>query len=44
MTPFREGELSGGDFMANMGGLEHYKIFGYKGINIQSDFNCSALL
>jgi len=24
--------MIGGDFMVNMGGLEHYKKFGYKGI------------
>ena len=43
MTPFKEGELTGGDFMANMGGLEHYKRFGYKGDNVKSDSCCSSL-
>lgn len=33
MTPFIDGELMGGDFKANLGGLDHYRRFGYKGLN-----------
>jgi hypothetical protein len=31
VSPFREGDMVGGDFQVNLGGLEHYKRFGYKG-------------
>ena len=31
VSPFEEDEMVGGDFMANMKGLDHYKRFGYKG-------------
>jgi hypothetical protein len=26
--------MTGGDYKANLGGLDHYKIFGYKGIHM----------
>jgi hypothetical protein len=31
VSPFDVGEMSGGDFMVNTGGLDHYCKFGYKG-------------
>jgi hypothetical protein len=31
VSPLMAGEMAGGDFMVNTGGLEHYKRFGYKG-------------
>ena len=32
LSPFQSGDMSGGDFMVNLGGIEHYKKFGYKGM------------
>ena len=31
LSPFQEGDMVGGDFQVNLGGLDHYMRFGYKG-------------
>jgi hypothetical protein len=31
VTPFQRGDISGGDLMVNLGGIQHYQKFGYKG-------------
>ena len=31
LSPFQDGDMVGGDFQVNLGGLDHYMRFGYKG-------------
>ena len=38
LTAVRDGEMIGGDFAANMDGIEHYAKFGHRG-RLQSDLN-----
>ena len=34
-----EGDIVGGSFKANTEGIDHYKRFGYKGINMQYEYS-----
>ena len=42
ISPLEEGEMEGGNFAANMDGLDHYKRFGYKGKLVTTTTNSNS--
>ena len=43
LSPLQDGDITGGDFMVNTNGLEHYRKFGYKGIKTITFMNKLSL-